>query len=173
MSIAKWLFSFLLSCAVPAAVLAAGAHEHGRAELEIAVDGSRLEVRLSSPLDGLVGFEHRPRNGEERAALESARVALLEPARLIEPSPAARCRLQSAEVPDPFAEHQGEAGEDAHADVDAAWQFDCAEADALTAIVIRLGERFPRLERVEAVFVGPAGQGAATLPAGRGRVELR
>ncbi|MCB1886794.1 MAG: DUF2796 domain-containing protein [Rhodocyclaceae bacterium] len=172
----KPVFPLLMTSALSAPVLAAGAHVHGRADLEIAVEAGRLEIRLAGPLDGFVGFEHRPRDDAQRAALAAALAALEAPGRLVEPVAEAGCRLTAADVAEPFHHddhHDDHADPDGHAELEAEWRFTCASPDALSAITVRLGERFPRLERLEAVFVGPAGQGATTLPGGHGRVELR
>jgi Protein of unknown function (DUF2796) len=44
-----------------------GAHEHGVAELNLALDGKELWIEFSSPAVNLVGFEHTPGNAEQNA----------------------------------------------------------------------------------------------------------
>ena len=48
------------------------AHEHGPAEIELAVEGSDAVVNFASPLYNLVGFEHAPRDERDREASASA-----------------------------------------------------------------------------------------------------
>ncbi len=162
------LFPFLLTSALSTPVVAAGVHEHGRADLEIAVEAGQLDIRLAGPLDSFVGFEHRPRNDAQRATPEAARATLAAPGWLVEPTADAGCRLAAAEVSELPSDH-----DDDHAELAVAWRYACASPDALTGLTVRLGTRFPRLERLDAVFVGPAGQGAITLSGGRGRIDLR
>ena len=53
--------ALVLSTALVGAAQAAGAHQHGVAQLEVAVDGNSLTVTLDTPLDNLLGFERGPR----------------------------------------------------------------------------------------------------------------
>lgn len=46
-----------------------GAHEHGHAVLQMAVEDNRIDLMLTSPAHNLAGFEHEPRNDEQRDRL--------------------------------------------------------------------------------------------------------
>lgn len=55
-----------------ALALSAFAHErdvHGEARLEVAIEQGSLELKLEMPLDSAVGFEHAPKNDQQKAAL--------------------------------------------------------------------------------------------------------
>ena len=49
-------------------------HEHGSADLSIALDGSTLSVTLEAPLANFVSFEHAPETPEQKQALQDVRV---------------------------------------------------------------------------------------------------
>ena len=44
------------------------AHEHGAAQLNVALEGQRLELALESPAMNLVGFEHAAVSSSDNAA---------------------------------------------------------------------------------------------------------
>lgn len=68
-----------------------GAHEHGVARLQVAVEGDGLELRFESPLDNLVGFETAPRNDKQRRAVRRMVEQLHQPQRLFVPTADADC----------------------------------------------------------------------------------
>ena len=75
-----------------------GAHVHGKAALDIAVDSGTVQLNLYSPLDNLLGFEHAPRTGEERRAIQAMTARLHQADSLFVFTPSARCRLESANL---------------------------------------------------------------------------
>lgn len=103
-----------------------GAHVHGVATLNLALDGDHLYLELDSPAANLVGFEHPPGDVNEWQAVDQALEALRAGQDLFLPSPAAGCWLVSAEVEDPWHDdkehdHDHEAGahhEEEHAEHD-------------------------------------------------------
>jgi hypothetical protein len=65
----KNLQGLLLLVAIACAAQAhLGAHVHGLVKLGVAVQGPTVSIELDSPLDNLLGFEHRPRTAAERQA---------------------------------------------------------------------------------------------------------
>jgi hypothetical protein len=145
-----------------------GAHVHGVAELNLAVDGQRLLIELRSPAMNLVGFEHAPKDAEQRAAVEAARSALDDPAALFSPNAEAGCAPISHSVMFEFDDHEHghsheHAGGEAHSDAHAEYTFRCDHPQSLRSLRVRLFERFPGTERLEVQKVTASGQSAATL----------
>ncbi len=141
-------------------------HEHGTATLGIAVDGESVTLELDGPAGNFVGFEHRPANPEQTAALARTLNLLRNGASLFLMPPGARCRLQSAAVSPP------EYGADGHANLDAFWEFRCGSPAALNWIEARLFTAFPGTEKVAVSIVAAAGQKAVVLTPGTTRVLL-
>ena len=142
----------------------AAPHDHGAAQLQLALEGDALTMRLQLPQDGLVGFEHAPRTPAQRQALADALARLRDVATVIEPDAAARCHLTVVDVKDPHAAPGASAaGGDAHADIEVAFAFRCARPDQLGTVRIGLLEAFARLKRVQAVVAVPQGQRKLTL----------
>ncbi len=154
-----------------------GVHEHGVARLQVAIDGGRLVVALQSPLDNLVGFEHKPRTAAQRSAWVEAEGRLRDFGALFLVPPAAGCTLAEIELElpwaagarsdqDPAQDHGPDHDHDhdaAHGEVHVQYALDCAQPQALTGLTVKLAERFPRTARIRAETVTPRGQNAQTL----------
>jgi hypothetical protein len=87
-----------MGSASPASAQSPGAHVHGQAALEVAVDGGTVQLNLYTPLDNLVGFEHAPRTPEEHRAVRAMAAKLHQGDTLFVFTPAARCRLESSHL---------------------------------------------------------------------------
>lgn len=77
----------------PAAGGSGVAHRHGVGQLDIGLDGPRLQVSLSLPLDSLLGHERAPRSAAEREAARRAVQRLRAAGDWLRPAAAAGCRL--------------------------------------------------------------------------------
>lgn len=162
----------LLACAgAPGAVQAQKAHSHGVAQLEIAVDGPTITLKLASPLDSLVGFERAPRNDAERGQIRAMAQALRSGNQFV-PTPAARCRLDRVELKSPVLapELLGESGPaatgkpaDDHAELDGTFVLRCEDAKALQGLDVMMFDHFKRLRRLDTQVAGPKGQSALKL----------
>ena len=62
-----------------------GAHEHGHAKLNVAIDGSALALEIEAPGMDVLGFEHPAASEQDRAAVETARAVLADPLALFVP----------------------------------------------------------------------------------------
>ena len=67
------------------------AHEHGAAQLNVALEGQRLELALESPAMNLVGFEHAAVSSSDKAAVARAQQHLQTPLALFGIAAAAGC----------------------------------------------------------------------------------
>lgn len=56
-----------------------GAHEHGVASLNAALDGNLLELQFESPAMNLVGFEHAAKSDADKAKVAAAKRELEQP----------------------------------------------------------------------------------------------
>ncbi len=97
----------------------AGAHEHGIARPDLAVDGTRLTIDLELPAESVFGFEHTPRSAEDRATVAEALARLRTGgARLLAFPDEVTCALDSADVEAPQGMEDDHAAEDQHAHED-------------------------------------------------------
>ncbi len=95
---------FFVTLSLPVLVMAEehGAHVHGAAKLQLAIDGSAVSLMLESPMESLVGFEHAPGSEAEKTALAKLVGALNKPDALFVFSPAAGCTSTSVKLESPL-----------------------------------------------------------------------
>jgi Protein of unknown function (DUF2796) len=171
----------ILLAVVPALVagpvLAGKAHEHGVARADLAVEPTRITVVLDMPMDGLVGFERAPRDDAERKAVDAALVRLRNAAALFAIDPAAQCTpgpvvLTSAVLGLGKAPPPAGAKSDGHEDIEASYEFNCADGFRAGFVEVGLFEAFTRLKRIEVQAVTRKGQIKATLKRPSTRLTL-
>ena len=89
-----------------------GAHEHGVSKMEIAVDGSAVEINLLSPGMDIVGFEYEPSTAADKDAVEAAIRVLVMPETVVSLPDAAGCRLGEVVAHLHAGDHDHDEGED-------------------------------------------------------------
>ena len=175
-------------------VHAAGAHVHGVATLQVAVDANRLTLDFYSPLDNLVGFEHAPRNDKQRAAVRRMVEQLHKPELTFVPTAEANCtrnsvNLESPAIPRSLLAADGLAqptapepsgrgpeksskkgAKDQHAGLSAEIVFRCERPEKLSGLEVKMFDAFPKLTRVDAQVVTARKQAAAKLTTRNRRV---
>ena len=163
--------------AVPVIASAAGqAHEHGALKLDIAVEAGKLTLQMESPLDNLVGFERAPRNDAERKRVDAALARLKAGEALFAIDPAAQCKLASVELESAvlkLGDAAKEHADDEHADIDAAFEFECQDAAKAAYIDVGLFQAFKGMARIEVQVVTAKGQSKHTLKRPAKRVVLK
>ncbi|MCI4661212.1 MAG: DUF2796 domain-containing protein [Neomegalonema sp.] len=95
-----------------------GAHEHGHAQLNIALDGPMVSMELIAPGADIVGFEHDASSDADKAAIEQAKAVLADPVSVFGLPEAAQCLVQSAHVELETEGAEGHDDHDAHDDHD-------------------------------------------------------
>ncbi len=150
-----------------------GGHEHGRATLDIAVEGTRVAMVLRAPGIDIVGFEHPPATDEQKAAVLRAKTALADPLALFVLPRVARCELAEATAEFETGDHEREragtartgAEEEGHTEFRAGYALDCADPGTLDWIIFRFFQRFTNAGVLEVMLV--TGRGRAAFRVGR------
>lgn len=140
-----------------ASAWAAGIHEHGAGQMNVALEGQVLTVELSLPLEVVVGFERPAKTAAEKARWSAAQAALQSAAQVVKVPADAQCQVQTAKAEWPNLTHEG------HADVDGLYVWRCAQPAALNTLEISLFKTFKSLHRLDVQHIGPQAQGAARL----------
>ena len=87
------------------------AHVHGVSTLELAVEGSVVEIHLLSPGMDIVGFEYEASTDADKDAVEAAIRAMLVPENIVTLPEAAECRLTEVLAHLSSGDHDHEEGE--------------------------------------------------------------
>jgi len=165
-----------------------GAHVHGIAALNLALEGKEVQVELESPAANIAGFEHAPASKADHAALDKAVAVLKDGDHLFRFNSEAGCRMEKAQVSSSLLVeeddehhmhghdghghkheheehgHEGHEGE-THSDIEAVYHFECAKPGKLTQLSIELFEAFPATEKLNVQYVIESKQGATELTA--------
>jgi hypothetical protein len=156
-----------------------GAHVHGVATLEVALDAKVLTIDLSSPLDNLIGFEHLPQNDRQKMLVKAMADRLNKSDKLFIPTASAACTLQNTTLSslvldtqkDPKPQAKTDSEEAGHADLDGEFVFSCERPENLHDLEVRLFSPFPNLHIVNAAVATAKGQTAAKLTADNRRIS--
>lgn len=133
-----------------------GVHQHGVGALNMALDGSTLEIELSGPADNFLGFEYQPSSDAEREQAQRVLDNLRQPGGLFILPAEARCVPEAVDVESALlkdvdsdaAEHGHDGHEhaesaDSHQDITAHYRFSCENADAIEQIELAVFKVFP------------------------------
>lgn len=144
-----------------------GAHVHGLASLQVAVDANTLSLSFSSPLDNLISFERKARNQAEVAEVQ-AMINQFYKTDIFVPSKAAQCKLTTIHLSSiviKSTNNKPEHAEEGHADLDSEFIFTCHKAENLHDVQVNLFKAFPNMLQLNAEVVSARGQTAAKLNA--------
>lgn len=161
------------------------AHVHGIAGLNLALEGDEVHIELDSPAANIVGFEHAPSSEADHAALDKAVVILKDGNRLFKFNDAAGCKMEKAHIESGLleeehaehadkdggehaheAKHEHEEHEDeheGHADIEAAYHFECDAPGNIQQLSVELFEAFPATDKLKVQYIIESRQGAVEL----------
>ncbi|MDR1243498.1 MAG: DUF2796 domain-containing protein [Deltaproteobacteria bacterium] len=148
-----------------------GAHVHGAAAMNLALDGPNVDIELETPLDNVLSFEYTPKTAEEKREVQTMAETLRRAEALFLFPAAAGCELKEVSLESEAISEELLSGKDGgdtvnfegHADLDADFSFVCRNPQAITRIEVALFKYFPRLNEIEVQMVTPAGQKSAEL----------
>ncbi|MGM0768786.1 MAG: ZrgA family zinc uptake protein [Pseudomonadota bacterium] len=171
-----------------------GAHRHGHAQLQMAVEANRVELIFTSPAQNLAGFERDPRTPEEEKRLEDI-AEWLGSQPLVDMNPGS-CTVTEAEVHFSGAPHNGHQDEhheehghddrhhhdhhghddheqEGHRDYEVTQQLDCSDVSAGQTFTAEVMARFPEIEVLSVQWVSETAQGSARLEGGKTGFALK
>jgi hypothetical protein len=175
----KQLFTLFLS-ALAMPVMAEEArhldvHEHGRGEIDIAIDGTSVAIAFRAPGADLLGFEYAAKSAKDRAAVDAVVATLAKPLELFVLTDAAACSVVEASVKqlldgthdkhvahDDHAENASKEHEatESHSEFRADYLLACDSPEAIVDMTFSYFEVFPNTRELLAQIVTASGVGA-------------
>jgi hypothetical protein len=169
----------------------AGAHEHGRGTVNIAIEGTRLTMELEAPGMDIVGFEHQAKTEQQKAAIEKAEQQLTVGEALFKLPASAGCVLATSSAtlegeehdhdhnaqdhgkdpghPDGKADHSGSE----HSGFRAEYAFECKSPASLTGIGFdAYFKAFAGADRLDVTVITPKGQSKFEVSRARPHIDL-
>ena len=162
------------------------AHVHGKASLNLVLDGQSLFIEFESPAYNLVGFEHEPKDQIQQKEVQDTLSLLSRPRKVFGFSAQAGCLVESVSVTTTMAgvgkntvgyeeEHHEEEHHDhsdgdstnkeSHSEFKANYLMICSEPGKLRTIEFKLFKEFLGLKSVQVQWINGEGQGYIELNA--------
>ena len=168
------------------------AHVHGKASLNLVLDGQSLFIEFESPAYNLVGFEHEPKDQIQQKEVQDTLSLLSRPRKVFGFSAQAGCLVESVSVTTTMAgvgkntvgyeeEHHEEEHHDhsdgdstnkeSHSEFKANYLMTCSEPEKLRTIEFKLLKEFLGLKSVQVQWINGEGQGYIELDAESSKLE--
>lgn len=149
-------------------------HVHGEGQLTLVIEGKMIAITLTTPAESIFGFEHIPTSEQEKSQYAKALATLNTPAKLFDFGATAHCKAASQTVDSPFdSNDQSKASASSHSDINAEYNFECAQPAALKKIDLPLLTLFPGLRTLKVDYVTENAQGSQTLSSSTIELTLR
>lgn len=158
-------------------------HEHGVAQMEFVIDGKAILLTLNSPLYNLLGFEHKPKLGQQKQAVKQQLKHITSGA-LIGFNATAKCSVYEIHYQHPFEKedrdahthqepHKGHPHK-THKDITFEYEFTCGEPQHLNTLdASSLFSKWPNLHTLRIQWIGQQGQSAMTLTPNKTTFSLK
>ena len=142
----------------------AGAHEHGAAKLDIAMEGRKGKLVWEVPLESLTGFEYEPKSAADKGKLATAQATIRASLKDMVVLPAAAgCAIQVGELE---LERHGN-----HAEMHTHASIECRQAPA-GEVSFAFGKYFPGIHKTAVQYVSEAVQTGASIEHDRGELRI-
>jgi Protein of unknown function (DUF2796) len=164
-----------VALAAPVATLQAhSAHEHGKAEIRLAMDGNKMVLVLQTPQDSIIGFERAPKGESELAKAKAAVEILKAGSKLFEINAEASCVFKETSLVAPnLVVSASDAGKvKDHSDVEVSYNLDCANPNKLSSVVVNVFDAFKSVKVIHVQFVGNKKQKSVRLTSSARSVKL-
>ena len=161
------------------------AHTHGVAEVNIAIDGSKVDVEFRSPAESVMGFEHEAKSESDKQKRDAAlRTVQTKINQMVVFDPKLNCKF--SEVKTVIVEEEGEPGKSQsdksahghkdqkktaeHREVRATVSAACDKTLAGSRVTFGVHKTFPAIGEIKVQVLGDAKQSGATIKKDKGGV---
>ena len=170
-------------------------HEHGAANLMLAIEGDKLQIGIEVPSESLIGFEHFPKSRSDRENFNEAIKILSNPSKFFSTPDDAECLLTGLNVSqtlfsgeeedehghekkdehghDDHDEHGHEDSEkgEIHSEFRSNYSWNCLHTDEIDSIGNKLFSFFPRIEEIRVNWITTSGQGSLEIEPGDNQIR--
>ncbi|SFR60293.1 Protein of unknown function [Marinobacter daqiaonensis] len=143
------------------------AHVHGQAQLQVALEDRTVDLIFRSPAANLVGFEHQPRNEDQKQQLDQTREWLANTPLVNTDN--GDCTVVSGTAH--LSHEHGHSHGDTHSEIEVSQQLQCA-SDPESPLVTPLPGQFREIHRLAVDWVSKRGQGQTVLEEGGDTIQL-
>lgn len=143
-------------------------HNHGEAEIALAIEGKHLKATLRAPALHIYGFEREPKDAKEMARREGAVQKLnREFVSILTLDPSLSCKVTSQKI-DPL-KGESDAKVSDHGDVVATFEFQCVKALKGSSAFVKIAHVFPEIKKLE---ISATGDSSISATAGKNGLRI-
>lgn len=162
-------------------------HEHGAANLMLAIEGDKLQIGIEVPSESLIGFEHFPKSRSDRENFSEAIKILSNPSKFFSTPSDAECLLTGLNVSQSLfsgeekdehghEEHDEHGHDDSekgeiHSEFRSNYSWNCIHTDEIDSIGNKLFSFFPRIEEIRVNWITNSGQGSLEIESGDNQIR--
>ena len=181
------LVCLFMSFQTSAQVRQKDSHEHGAANLMLAIEGDKLQIGIEVPSESLIGFEHFPKSRSDRENFSEAIKILSNPSKFFSTPSDAECLLTGLNVSQSLfsgeekdehgheekdehghKEHDEHGHDDSekgeiHSEFRSNYSWNCIHTDEIDSIGNKLFSFFPRIEEIRVNWITNSGQGSLEI----------
>ena len=170
------LMSAMMSVAAAEETRQVDKHEHGVGELNIAVEGSAINLEFMIPGADIVGFEYEAKSDSDIALVNTALSKFQDFENIFTLSSSSNCNLVDAEID--HDEHEGEEDhdeheEEAHNEFVAHYSFTCGNVKEIDRIDFPYFTTFPNSGELEIQFVSEVGSTSFEVEGDKPFIDLK
>lgn len=118
------------------------AHQHGVAQINLALADSDLLIELHASGEDLLGFEHAPHTSKEKAKQKAVNEELKQVSRLLTLPESAGCTVVTQDVSDTLKEKH-------HGEIQATYRFSCKNPEKIDEVTVHFFKTYPGLEQIK------------------------
>ncbi|WP_375176689.1 ZrgA family zinc uptake protein [Marinobacter mobilis] len=157
-----------------------GAHQHGHAEVQIAISHDRVDLIFTSPAHNLLGFEHEARTEAQKQRLLNVQdwlsttplINTADASCLVKDATADIASMAEGDDHEENHQHHDAPPRQRHADVEVTQVLNCPGVGSATELTTDLPDRFPGIDQLDIDWIDSAGQASIRLPSGETRFSL-
>ena len=170
-------------------------HEHGAANLMLAIEGDKLQIGIEVPSESLIGFEHFPKSRSDRENFSEAIKILFNPSKIFSTPSDAECLLTGLNVSQSLfsgeekdehgheekdehghEEHDEHGHDDSekgeiHSEFRSNYSWNCLHTDEIASIGNKLFSFFPHIEEIRVNWITNSGQGSLEIESGDNQIR--
>ncbi len=174
------IFTTLIGVSTFTLAQAESAHQHGVANVNIAISKQALVIELDTPADNVLGFEHEPRTEQQKQHLSNTLLLLNRADSLFNIPGSAECKVQQVKIKNPFThdehaedeheehdkhaedEHEEHEEHETHSDFEILYTYDC-QHQLSNINMAGLFKHFPNFITLKVQWVNENRQSAKTV----------
>lgn len=164
----------LIGVSTAAVSQAETAHQHGVADLNIAISKNDLVIELHTPADNVLGFEFMPKTDQQKQTLSHSISLLKQPGLLFDIPKQAQCDLKKTQIDNPFEPEKSDENDhkkhdqhdehETHTEFEIQYSYHCQQPRYLTALKTNgLFKSFSNFVTLKVQWLSDTQQSATTV----------